>query len=658
MSIVFDKQYEREFLIRHRMPRPISRSYEAVAFAPTREEDEHRIVWCASVTIRFLGAVKQANYLALNRGLPINPPSFADIKLDVGESPFIPGIEPSVAAPFAQLAGIYSDRPLGIDTQALRRAFSRLLFLARYLLIVSERDGFRVLWGPRIERPVWAPAGSHDTDIYPPGTAFLLDPESLRFLTLSPFVIWKRDERSPFGKLFVLRRIDGGRGHYIEEGIPGSSGHIGDLEGYPRTGVFEGDPSLVGALTAPPGRFADGSFLGDRYGVLGITWKGGISDIYIARRCTDNGLVMLKTLETERAGFDENYWHFINEERNARGVNHLQVIKPEKRVMEGYGAFYEQEMVQRGSLNDLIEYNGVLSVSMAIDITVQLLDVLAAVHASGIAHNDIKPDNILFDGKGKIRLIDFGIAFSFAETKDGLRPGVPAGSEGYMAPELKRGSFPSVQSDLYSAGIVLVQMLSGEVPASLAALHDLRAVPRKLFAFLEKCLSDDPANRFASAAEALAALRGIHIRPEIAITLDVEGTLITNYADRSPRPGLYDFLSFCMSTFDRIFVYTMLDEERTREVFLDLVRRKAIPSLFVDVYEYVQWVRGADGSIKDLRRCRVPLEHNAIVDDMRVMIPEDQKHRWIQVPDYNYAASFDGGLLIARGEILKKYRLG
>jgi hypothetical protein len=212
------------------------------------------------VTIRFLGAVKQANYLALNRGLPINPPSFADIKLDVGESPFIPGIEPSVAAPFAQLAGIYSDRPLGIDTQALRRAFYRLLFLARYLLIVSERDGFRVLWGPRIERPVWAPAGSHDTDIYPPGTAFLLDPESLRFLTLSPFVIWKRDERSPFGKLFVLRRIDGGRGHYIEEGIPGSSGHIGDLEGYPRTGVFEGDPSLVGALTAPPGRFADGSF--------------------------------------------------------------------------------------------------------------------------------------------------------------------------------------------------------------------------------------------------------------------------------------------------------------------------------------------------------------------------------------------------------------
>lgn len=657
MSIIHDRQYEKEFSIRHRMPRPIARSYEAVAFATNSEESEQKIIWCASVAIRFLSAVRQANHLALNPGVPLNPPSFTDLRLDVGGGAFVPELDAAAAAPLAHLAGIYSDRPLGIDNLALRRALARITFLCRFRLVAVERDGFRLLVGPRMEREIWNSDHHLILEKLPPGSVFLYEPDARSFLCLSPLLEWVRPPESPFGRLFLLRRLDGNTGYYIEEGIPGSRGMAREVGALPVTGALDAPDDVCRKLALPPGRFSDGLELDGLYRTLGVIWKGGTSDIYVARRMPDKKLVMLKTYEHEAAGFDDNYYRFLDEERTCACIDHPQVIRPARQTIPGFGVMHEQEMVQRGSLHDLIEYNGVLSVSMAADISVQLLDILESVHGCGVAHNDIKPDNILFDGKGKIRLIDFGIAFNFADTRDQLRPGVPAGSEGYMAPELKAGSFPSAQSDLFSAGVVFAQMLAGDIVNSLSALNAVRSIPRKLFAFFERCLDSDPGKRFASAREAKDALAGVSVKPELCITLDVEGTLVTNYADRRPRPGLHDFLSFCMSRFDRIFVYTMLDEEKTREVFDDLAAKKAIPSLFTQLYEYVGWVRGRDGSIKDLRRCGVPLEHNAIVDDMRVMIPEDQIHRWIRVPDYSYAAGHDGGLLIAKAEILKKFNL-
>ncbi|HPJ37856.1 MAG TPA: serine/threonine-protein kinase [Spirochaetota bacterium] len=657
MGIIADRQYEKEFQIRHRMPRPVSRSYESVMFSTVREDMENRIVWCANVAIRFFSALRQASYLAMNPGIPVNPPSFTDFKMDCENFCFPEGLDVAATAPLAQLAGVYSDKPFGIDKLALRRALSKLIFLNRYHVLIVEQEGFRVVKGPRIEYMVWNT--SHDEVLreVPVSTVLYVDSETGKYISLDPLMIWNRDVRQSFGNLYILRRVAGSRGYYVEDGIPGSRGQVREVSGNPVHGTLSLTDEVRRKLFDSPGRFQDGSALEDKYNVLGVVWRGGTSDIYIARRSDTRELVALKTFENEVAGFDDNYWRFLDEERNTRVLQHEQIIKPEKVLLNEHGLMFEQELVQRGSLHDLIEYNGVLSAQTGVDITLQILEVLYEVHTSGLAHNDIKPDNILFDNKGRVRLIDFGIAFKFDEQKHQLRPGTLVGSVGYMAPEFREGVFPSVQSDLYSVGVVLAEMLSGEVVPSLEALHEVKAIPRKLYVFLERCMEADPGKRFSSAMEARDALGEIRITPEIAITLDVEGTLVTNYNDRSPRPGLYEFLSFIMSKFDRIFVYTMLDEESTAEVFRDLVERKAIPALFPEMYEYIRWVRGEDGSIKDLRRCKIPLEYNAIVDDMKVMIPEDQAHRWIPVPDYNYARSLDGGLLIAKGELLKKFNL-
>ena len=657
MGIIADRQYEKEFQIRHRMPRPISRSYESVMFSTVRDDMENRIVWCANVAIRFFSALRQGCYLAMNPGIPVNPPSFTDFKMDCEDFCFPEGLDVATAASLAQLAGVYSDKPFGIDKLALRRALSRLIFLNRYHLLIVEKEGFRVVRGPRIEYIVWNTSHEDVLREVPAGTVMYVDSETGRYLSLNPLMIWHRDVKQSFGSLYVLRRVAGSRGYYVEDGIPGSRGQVREISGTPAHGTLSLTDDVRHRLFDSPGRFQDGSDLEDRYSVLGVVWRGGTSDIYIARRSDTRELVALKTFENEVAGFDDNYWRFLDEERNTRILRHEQIIKPEKILLNEHGLMFEQELVQRGSLHDLIEYNGVLAAQTGVDITLQILEVLNDVHKSGLAHNDIKPDNILFDNKGRVRLIDFGIAFKFDEQKHQLRPGTLVGSEGYMAPEFRDGVFPSVQSDLYSVGVVLAEMLSGETIPSAEALHDVKSIPRKLYGFLERCMEPSPEKRYASVMEAHEDLRTIRLTPEIAITLDVEGTLITNYNDRNPRPGLYEFLSFIMSRFDRIFVYTMLDEESTAEVFHDLAGRKVIPALFPNMYEYIRWVRGEDGSIKDLRRCKIPLEYNAIIDDMKVMIPEDQAHRWIAVPDYNYARSLDGGLLIAKGELLKKFKL-
>ena len=282
-----------------------------------------------------------------------------------------------------------------------------------------------------------------------------------------------------------------------------------------------------------------------------------------------------------------------------------------------------------------MEDRGVMPLDRARAVAADLLDILEDVHAQGIAHNDIKPDNILFDGGGRARLIDFGIAWDFLRDRDELRGGVRVGSEGYIAPELLAGGTPSALSDLYSFGVVFSQMLGGRPAATGGEAAGLRSIPRQYLPFLERCLAADPGGRFASAGAARAALAGIAAAQERAITLDIEGTLVTDYGSRHPRPGLAGFIDFCLRHFDRIFVYTSLTAEQAREVFGHLLGTGAVPAAFCDRYEYVEWPRGDGGSIKDLRRCGFPIEHNAIVDDMEVMIPDDQRHRWVPVPNYS-----------------------
>lgn len=648
---------ELRFLVRYRLPRPVSRSFEAVGYSTNPDDIDARITWCAASAVRFLAAVYQANFLAVNINLPVNPPSIHDFKLDLLEPAFMAEMEHGVPPALTRLASIYADMPPGMNPEWLVTALGEITYLADYRIAVREEGSFRVLLGPRTEYVAWDGRRREPGVMPPEGAVMMIDPRTGRYLALNPLLVWRKDPREPFGHLYMLRKREKDEGFYIEEGVPGSPGFTEALAGYPFTGGLPADDDLLEGLRFPPVRFADGSEPGDGRRIYGIIWRGGTSDVYVASRGEGRGLCVLKTFENGSAFFDENYWRFINEERFARPVIHDRVMKPRRIALGTYGLVYELDYVRRGSLQDMIDYNGVLPASTAVDITLQLLGALGAIHAAGIVHNDVKPDNILFDDEGRIGLIDFGIAYSPGESAGAARPGVPAGSEGYMAPELKLGAPPSPQGDIYSTGVVFARMLSGESVRDYEGVRTARSISKKFYIFLERCLHEIPARRFASAEQAARFLADIHVAGERSITLDIEGTLITSFQDRTPRPGLYDFICFCMRHFDRIFIYTTLDRGRTAEVFSGLAESGHVPRLFLEVYEYVAWDGGRAGSLKDLRRCRVPLEHNLIVDDMKSMIPEDQRHRWIRVSDYNEPVPFDGELTVARAAIERKFNL-
>ena len=190
-------------------------------------------------------------------------------------------------------------------------------------------------------------------------------------------------------------------------------------------------------------------------------------------------------------------------------------------------AYFVMEFVDGPTLASYLERRGRLPVDDAISIADQVLAALDAAHSHGIVHRDVKPSNILLDSDGSVRLADFGIAKSIREvTGDLTATGQVVGTASYLAPELGRGESATPSSDLYAVGIIIFEMLTGEVPmrgenavATLALrqhalMPSLRSdrpdVPGSLAAAVATALSPDPANRFASAREMRTAIRSHH----------------------------------------------------------------------------------------------------------------------------------------------------
>jgi hypothetical protein len=643
--------FRREFMVRYRLPRPVSRSYEAVLFSRYEDEIGNKVSWCAAVAVRFIAALRQALLLASDPNASISPPGEKDLRLAAADGAFAGITRMPSPVGLLQLAGIYPGAAVGPDKTGLLECLQELGCLCRYRIAVVEPEGIRILLGPRMEYFIWSRVSIPG---FEPGSAVLVDIDAGDFISLTPLMLWHRDPHHPLGSLMLLRWLAGENGRYVEDGVPGSPGLMLPMTARPVAGRLE--PDLLGRIREPGFRFPDGSTV-ENFAVQGVVWKGSMSDIYVAWNRDRGEAAVLKTFENRGGGFDENYWYFINEEKFTARLIHPGIVKPRRFRGEGFGVVYEEEFVDGGSLSDVMEDTGVLTPADSKKILLDILDTLDHVHAAGIAHNDIKPDNILFGRDGKARLIDFGIAVDYARSDTGARRGAVAGTDGYMAPELRQGGLPSASSDIYSLGVVFGQMLSGRILESYDEANSDRAVPRSFLDFFKRCLSSDPTERFGSANEASESLRMLDTVQRPCITLDVEGTLVTNFGERHPRPGLYRFLEFCLENFERIFIYTILSPEQVVELFGHIRAAGAVPAGFIERYEQVDWPRGSAGSIKDLRRCRVPVEYNAIIDDMAAMIPEDQQHRWIPIPDYNSPDMVDNGFVLARNGILKKFKI-
>jgi eukaryotic-like serine/threonine-protein kinase len=278
-----------------------------------------------------------------------------------------------------------------------------------------------------------------------------------------------------------------------------------------------------------------GKLVGGRFRIVQHLGSGGTGHVYLAERVADarGERVALKVLRAEhRQGAP--LARFSREARAAALVNHPNVLRvDEVHVDDPETPFFAMELLVGLDLADTLSYARPLSPGRAARIAYAAADGLAAAHAAGVVHGDVKPENLFLvhaaDGREVVKLVDFG----FAQVARDVRPGdalprsVVAGTPEYMAPEQAAGVRGDPRSDVYSLGIVLFEMLTGRVPFAgtyplLAERHArqplpaLRAVRTDLVvspdldALVAQALAKDPSVRFGSMAafrEALGSTR-------------------------------------------------------------------------------------------------------------------------------------------------------
>jgi serine/threonine-protein kinase len=276
------------------------------------------------------------------------------------------------------------------------------------------------------------------------------------------------------------------------------------------------------------GQLRPGAVFANRYEVKEILGTGGMGVVY---RAFDRELqepVAIKTLRPEAmAGGTVALDRFKQEIRLARRIAHRNVVRTYD-LGEVNGMYYlTMEYVEGTSLKQLIVARGKLPVAVALTVGKQLCRALEVAHAEGVIHRDIKPQNIVVEPSGFLKVMDFGIARLANPPKGkGLtEAGMSIGTPDYMSPEQLSGSELDPRSDLYAAGVVLFECVTGRVPYeadtpwALVAKHleeeapNPRSlnpeVPEPLAAVILKAMAKDPAHRFATASEMHDALARI-----------------------------------------------------------------------------------------------------------------------------------------------------
>jgi beta-lactam-binding protein with PASTA domain/predicted Ser/Thr protein kinase len=285
---------------------------------------------------------------------------------------------------------------------------------------------------------------------------------------------------------------------------------------------------------SPPSR----PVLNDRYEIHGRIGRGGMADVYLARDLLLDRPVAVKVLFPEFATDPNFVERFRREAQAAANLTHPNIVGVYDWGQQGTTYFIVMEYVNGRSLAEILRAEGALEPNRSNDIASEVAAALGFAHRSGVVHRDIKPANILVSNQGVVKVADFGIARALnAAAEHGLtQAGAVMGTATYFSPEQAQGSALDPRSDLYSLGVVLYEMLTGQPPfagdnpvaIAYKQVHDQpippsqhRAdLPEGLEAVTLKLLAKSPANRFANADELRADLR--HVRDGIGSTRTVD----------------------------------------------------------------------------------------------------------------------------------------
>lgn len=242
-----------------------------------------------------------------------------------------------------------------------------------------------------------------------------------------------------------------------------------------------------------------------RYLLLDRVGAGGMGSVWRARDLHSGDVVAAKVLGAHDATM---LLRFVREQ--SLRIRHPHVLAPSGWAADDHRVVFAMDLVRGGSVDDLLADTGPLPTSYAVLLLDQLLQALAAVHAAGVVHRDVKPANLMLEPTGTgppfLRLGDFGVAVPVEDVRLTRVPGV-VGTDGYLAPEQEAGAAPEAGQDVYAAGVVATQLLLGRPPRP--GLSPM--VPEgPLRPLVQAMLDPDPELR-PTARQALERLRRLEI---------------------------------------------------------------------------------------------------------------------------------------------------
>jgi eukaryotic-like serine/threonine-protein kinase len=260
-----------------------------------------------------------------------------------------------------------------------------------------------------------------------------------------------------------------------------------------------------------------GEVLLDRYELEELVGSGGMSSVYRAHDRLLDRTVALKVLHEHHLADPEYVERFRREARSVAVLSHPNIVTVIDRGEHDGRQFIVFEYVDGENLKRLIQNGRPVPVDTALQLAVQIAHGLSFAHRNGLVHRDVKPQNVLLNGDGRAKVTDFGIARSL-DVKHGMtQTGTVLGTSDYIAPEQAQGKDIGERTDVYSLGVVLYELLTGEVPfagenfVAVAMQHindpppSVREkrpeVPPRVEAAVQRAMAKDPADRFESMAD-------------------------------------------------------------------------------------------------------------------------------------------------------------
>ncbi len=252
------------------------------------------------------------------------------------------------------------------------------------------------------------------------------------------------------------------------------------------------------------------------YKIVRKIGQGAMSKVYLAERDKDNQSLVLKVLDIKNSPGHATIERFVQEAELISALNSPFVVKIfEHGLTDDYG-FIAMEFFSRGDLKQRLEMN--IPPELAATYMIHIAYGLSAIHNAGVIHRDLKPANIMFRGDDSLALADFGISKKMDADLNLTTMGQIMGTPHYMSPEQGEGLSIDRRTDLYSAGVMLYELLIREkpftapTPAALIFKHINEEIPRlpeglnRFQEVIDNLMAKDPADRYSSANELIQAL--------------------------------------------------------------------------------------------------------------------------------------------------------